>query len=186
MTYIFISLRGAVAYAVITQVWLIVYAASLRRVQGPTNLQVRRPNAVTRKLLSGPKKMACPVVAPAGGVDIHNDSGYRRLTGDADDEEKGYGIRGASLLRRGNTQNGTAVMQLVDAYCKVHRLQVRSKYSAETLASAQHLEDCYPAVVTRREFKMGAAPPPEELKNVLEKGGLCIKVFLTIDDESVF
>ena len=31
-------------------------------------------------------------MTPTGEIDIHSDSGYRRLTGDADDETKGYGI----------------------------------------------------------------------------------------------
>ena len=119
-------------------------------------------------------------------MDIHSDSGYRRLTGDAEDDEKGYGIRGANLLRRGNTRGGKPVIHLVDAYCKSHRLQVRSSYSAETLAAAHNLEDCYPTIVTLHEIKAGATLSPDALKNVLEKGGLCIKVFLTIDAESVF
>eukprot|EP00959_Pyramimonas_sp_CCMP1952_P266211 5565703-Pyramimonas_sp.AAC.1 len=35
----FVSLRGALAYAPITQAWLLVYAASLQRVQESTNIQ---------------------------------------------------------------------------------------------------------------------------------------------------
>ena len=53
----FVSLRGALAYALITQVWLMVYVVSLQRIQEPTNIQVRRLNAITRKLQAGPKKI---------------------------------------------------------------------------------------------------------------------------------
>eukprot|EP00959_Pyramimonas_sp_CCMP1952_P354957 7435462-Pyramimonas_sp.AAC.1 len=85
-------------------------------------------------------------MTPTGEVDLHSDPGYRRQSGDADDEVKGYGILGANLLRRGNTPSGKPVAHLIDAYCKPHRLQVRSSYSAETPAAAHKLEDCYPTI----------------------------------------
>eukprot|EP00959_Pyramimonas_sp_CCMP1952_P067182 1402269-Pyramimonas_sp.AAC.2 len=66
-------------------------------------MQVRRLNATTRKLQACPKKIVYHAMTPTGEVDLHSDSGCRRLSGDADDEVKGYGIRGAGLLRRGNT-----------------------------------------------------------------------------------
>ena len=74
----------------------------------------------------------------------------------------------------------------MDAYCnKSHRLQVRSSYSAETLAADHNLEDSYPTIVTLHELHSGQLTPTQ-LKNVLEIGGLDIKVTLTIDAESVF
>ena len=56
----FVSLRGALAHALITQVWPMVYVVSLQRVQEPTNLQVRRLNAITRNLQSDPKTNCLP------------------------------------------------------------------------------------------------------------------------------
>eukprot|EP00959_Pyramimonas_sp_CCMP1952_P091721 1920069-Pyramimonas_sp.AAC.1 len=53
----FVSLRGALAYALITQIWLMEYVVSLQRVQEPTNIQARRLNAITRKLQACPKKI---------------------------------------------------------------------------------------------------------------------------------
>eukprot|EP00959_Pyramimonas_sp_CCMP1952_P253741 5301111-Pyramimonas_sp.AAC.1 len=113
-------------------------------------------------------------MTPTDGVDLHSDSGYRRLSGDADDEVKGYGIRGANLLRRGNTPSGKLVVHLFDAYCKSHRLQVRSSYSAETPAAARNLEDSYPTIVTLRELHAGPLTPTQ-VKDVLVLGGLSIK-----------
>ena len=107
-------------------------------------------------------------MTPTDEVDIHSDSGYRRLTGDADDDEKGYGIRGANLLRRGNAHGGRSVVHLVDIYCWTNRLQVRSSYSAETPTAAHNLKNCYPTIAILREIKMGATLAPEALKNVLE------------------
>eukprot|EP00959_Pyramimonas_sp_CCMP1952_P438115 9171854-Pyramimonas_sp.AAC.1 len=62
-------------------------------------------------------------MTPTGEVDLRSDSGYRRLSGDADNEVKGYGICGAKLLRRGNTPVGAPVVHLIDAHCKSRRLQ---------------------------------------------------------------
>merc|ERR1712086_30635 len=76
-------------------------------------------------------------------------------------------------------------VHLIEACCKSHRLQVRSSYSAETLAAAHNLEDCYPTIVTLHELHAGPLAPTQ-LKNILEIGGLSIKVTLTIDAESVF
>eukprot|EP00959_Pyramimonas_sp_CCMP1952_P103587 2166333-Pyramimonas_sp.AAC.1 len=117
------------------------YVVSLQRVQEPTNMQVRRLNAITRKLQACPKKTIYQSMTPTGEVDLRSDSGYRRLSGDADCQVKGHGTRGANLLRRGSTPSGKPVVHLIDAHCKSRRLQVRSNYSAETFAAARNLED---------------------------------------------
>eukprot|EP00959_Pyramimonas_sp_CCMP1952_P375193 7857805-Pyramimonas_sp.AAC.1 len=59
------------------------------------------------------------------------------------------------MLRRGSTPSGKPVVHLTDACCKSHRLQVRPRFSAETLAAARNLEDCYPATVTLHELHAG-------------------------------
>eukprot|EP00959_Pyramimonas_sp_CCMP1952_P337814 7074287-Pyramimonas_sp.AAC.1 len=132
-----------------------VDVVSLQRVQEPTNIQVRRLSAITRKLQACPTKIVYQSMTPTGEIDLHSDSGYRRLSGDADDEGKVYGIRGANLLRRGTAPSGKPIVHLSDTHCKSHRLQARSIYSAETLAAAHNLEDCYPTIVTLRELHAG-------------------------------
>eukprot|EP00959_Pyramimonas_sp_CCMP1952_P359386 7525230-Pyramimonas_sp.AAC.2 len=82
----FVSFRGALACALIAQIWLMVYVVSLQRVQEPTNIQAGRLNAITRQLPACPKKIVDQAVNPTGDVDLHSDSGYRRLSGDADDD----------------------------------------------------------------------------------------------------
>ena len=76
----FASLRGAIAYTVLTQDWIKVYVVALQRVQHPTNLQVRRLNALTRKLQKTPQKLRCPAMKCLGKCDLHSDSDYRRIT----------------------------------------------------------------------------------------------------------
>ena len=120
MSDMFVSLRGALAYVRLTQVWLMVYVVPLQRVQEPTNLQVRRLNAITGKFQPDSKKLIYQAMTQTGEVDLRSDSGHRRLDGDADTEIKGRGIRGANLLRRGRAQAGKPVVHLVDAHCKSH------------------------------------------------------------------
>eukprot|EP00959_Pyramimonas_sp_CCMP1952_P136241 2850734-Pyramimonas_sp.AAC.2 len=48
------------------------------------------------KLQACPKKIVYQAMTLTGKVDLHSNSGYRRLNGDANDHVKGYGIRGQS------------------------------------------------------------------------------------------
>ena len=79
---------GALAYTTLTQTWIMVYIVSLQRVQSPTNLDVRRLNALTRKLQQSPQTLVFPAMKCLATVDLHSDSGYRRMTGEEDDEIK--------------------------------------------------------------------------------------------------
>eukprot|EP00959_Pyramimonas_sp_CCMP1952_P018017 381805-Pyramimonas_sp.AAC.1 len=155
----FVSLRGALAYALPTQVWLMVRVVSLQKIQERANLQVMRLNAVTRKLISSPKRIAFPRMKLTDEVDMHSDSVYRKPTGEEGDETKGYGIRGANVLRRGSLPQGKSVVHLCDGLCKSHRLQVRPSYAAEALAAARNLDECYPTLITLHELKAGALTP---------------------------
>lgn len=106
-------------------------------------------------------------------------------------------MRGLNVLRRGiarrraPTSTDTcpnrkvSAVHLIDSACKSHRLQIRSSYSAETLAATHGLEDAYPTMITLHELRHGILSP-EELKNLREIGGLGIRVTLTIDAESVY
>ena len=181
---LFVSLRGALAYCTLTQAWIQVYIVSLQRVQQPKNLDIRRLNAVTRKLQSSPKKLVFPAMQCKGMLDIHTDSGYRRMT--EVDDEKGYGMRGLCLLRQGirRDKNGECC-HLLDSICRSHKLTIRSSYAAETLAIAHGVDDAYPTLVTISELKHGVLSPTQ-LKSLREKGGLGIRVVLTTDAESVY
>eukprot|EP00959_Pyramimonas_sp_CCMP1952_P259732 5430683-Pyramimonas_sp.AAC.1 len=66
VAYMFVSLRGALACALITQIWLRVYVASLERVHEPTNIQGRRLNAIARMLKACPKKIVHQAMTPTG------------------------------------------------------------------------------------------------------------------------
>jgi len=190
---LFVSLRGALAYTTLTQAWIQVYIVSLQRVQEPTNLDVRRLNAITRKLQKEPQKLVFVAMACKGEVDLHADSGYRRIT-DAEDE-KGYGMRGLCLLRRGERRNNKVMhgnvhlskeaIHLLDSVCKSHRLTVRSSYGAEMIAVSHGYDDAFPTLITLVELKHGVLKP-EELKRYREEGGMKLRVTMTTDAESVY
>merc|ERR1712086_862475 len=179
----FVSLRGALAYTTLTQAWIQVYIVALQRVQVPTNLDVRRLNAVTRKLQKTPQKTVFPFMKCAGKVDLHTDSGYRRM--EQVDDVKGYGMRELCLLRRGEKRDKSPAVHLLDSICRSHRLTIRSSYGAETLAAAHGFDDAFPTLVTVEELKRGVLDPTE-LKMLREQGGLKLSITLTTDAESVY
>ena len=171
------------AYTTLTQAWIQVYIVALQRVQTPTNLDVRRLNAVTRKLQKTLQKTVFPSMTCAGEVDLHTDSGYRRM--ELVDDVKGYGMRGLCLLRRGMKRDKSRAVHLLDSICKSHRLTIRSSYGAETLAAAHGFDDAYPTLVTLSELKHGVLTPLQ-LKQCREQGGLKLTIILTTDAESVY
>ena len=146
----FVSLRGALAYCALTQVWILAYIVALQRVPEPTKTDIRRLNAVTRKLQRGPKTLVFPVIHFLRGIDILGDNGYRRIRG-TDDDVKGYGVRGVSVLRRGQDHKGQARVHLVDAICKLHRIRVSSSYGAEGLDASRAVDNAYPTPVSLQE-----------------------------------
>ena len=180
----FVSLRGALAYTTLTQAWIQVYIVALQRVQEPTNLDVRRLNAITRKLQKDPQKLIFVGMKCSDTVDIHTDSGYRRM--DTTEDVKGYGIRGCVVLRKGlKFKTNEPAVHLLDSICKSHRLVIRSSYGAELLAATHGCEDAMPSLYALVEIKHGVMTPTA-LKDIREKGGLQLKVILTIDAESVY
>ena len=92
---------------------------------------------------------------PAHAVHIHSGSGYRKLTGEGEDDIKGYGIRGANILRRGGAPSGKPAVHMFGSLSKSRRLQVRSSYAAEALAAAHNLDEAYPTIITLRELMRG-------------------------------
>jgi len=179
----FVSLRGALAYTTLTQAWMQVYIAALQRVQTPTNLDVRRLNAVTRKLQQKPRKLIFKAMTCSKACDIHTDSGYRKVT--TDDDTKGYGIRGLCLLRKGIGRTKTPVVHLLESLCKSHRLTIKTRFGSELIAAAHGLDDIYSTLVTIAELPHGRITA-QQLKSIREHGGLPLEITLTTDSEDVY
>eukprot|EP00959_Pyramimonas_sp_CCMP1952_P473298 9501495-Pyramimonas_sp.AAC.1 len=60
------NLTGALDYALITQVWLMGHAVSLQHVQEPTNMQIQRLSAITKKLQACHKNIGYHAMTPTG------------------------------------------------------------------------------------------------------------------------
>ena len=174
-----------------------MYIVALQRVQKPTNLEVRRLNAVVRKMQKEPQKLIFQAMKCLSQIDIHTDSGYRRL--DSAEDIKGYGMRGLCLFRRGkrfqqDRGNATAerdlaklsddnVVHLLDSICRSHRLTIRSSYGAEMIAASHGMDDAFPTMVTLVELKHGVLKP-EQLKRYREQGKLPLTTSLQVIDQS--
>ena len=75
-----------------------------------------------------------------GEVDLHTDSGYRRVNGD-NDEVKGQGMRGMNIIRRGTRLDGKG-----DA---VHLLDLQEPPPADT-QQLRRRNDCCSQRLRRR------------------------------------
>ena len=62
----------------------------------PTSLDVRRLNAIARKLQREPQKLIFEATICSRGCDVHTNSGFMRMAEVAG--VKGYGMRGLRLL----------------------------------------------------------------------------------------
>ena len=116
-------------------------------------------------------------------VDLHVDAAYRRQTTE-DGIQKGYGLRGLNVIRRG-FHNHIPIVHLVESVSKSLRLAVRSSYSSELIGAAHGFDDAYPTLVTLHELNHGVLSP-SQLRSFRENGGIKIDVTLTVDAESVF
>eukprot|EP00973_Karenia_brevis_P092083 12410677-Karenia_brevis.AAC.1 len=115
-------------------------------------------------------------------MDIHTDSGYRRIHNAED--IKGYGVRGMCLLRHGLNSSGKGVAHLMDSVCKSHMLTIRSSCGAALLAASHGFDDTYPTIITAIKLRDGVLPTGK-LKEFRERGGVSLKVILTLDAASV-
>eukprot|EP00959_Pyramimonas_sp_CCMP1952_P211471 4425630-Pyramimonas_sp.AAC.1 len=96
-----------------------------------------------------------------GEVDLHSDSGYRRLRGDVEDEARGHGVRGqtcygvdARLLVSPSSMLSTRAAS--PAACRSARATQRKH-----LAATCNLEDCYLTIVTLHELHAGPLTPTQ-------------------------
>ena len=89
LQWAFMSLLGAVAYALITHHWVSVYVVALqRRAQKALCLHVRRLNAVVRAVQRNPARVVLQAMKCSSGLEGHSDSAF------AKEQDKGYGLRG--------------------------------------------------------------------------------------------
>ncbi|CAE8594372.1 unnamed protein product [Polarella glacialis] len=181
LTAKFWSLLGALAYALMTQHWLAVYVISLQRVtHKPLIIHVRRLNALIRVVQKTPAHILFRAMNCQRQVEAHSDSGFSK------EQEKGYGIRGANIMRKGVERcSGDVVYHLVESQCQSHKHVTRSTFSAETLAAVAAADSLIPVGLTFHEIVHGPCSP-SQARRLREEGGYAFNSVLTVDAMSLF
>ena len=151
LSELFRSLLGAAAYSLITQFWLMVYIVSLqRKLKAPLIIHVRRLNAVVRVAQKRPAMIIYKAMNPTDTLEVHSDSGFSK------EQESGYGIRGANLLRHGTClKDGLPAIHMLDSQCRSHKHVTRCSFSAETRAAVISADEVLALAMTLHEVRFG-------------------------------
>ena len=181
LTAMFWSLLGALAYALTTQHWLAVYVVALQRVtQCPKVGDIRKLNVYVRMAQVKKAHILFRAMKCLRLIDTHSDSSFKK------EQEKGYGMRGANYLRKGQaTPSGEHVWHLLQSECKSHKLVTRSTFSSETLAAVGAADTLIMLLVTMHELQTGPLTKYQS-RMLREEGGLCFRSILTVDAMSLF
>ena len=178
---LYMSLLGAVAYALISQAWAAVFVISLqRRTSNPLNIHVRRLNI----LLAAMQKLKCNLVFPAMTC-ARKLLAYSDASFDKESESKGYGMRGTVFLRMGTQAGGKSVCHLLDAQSQSLKLVTRSTFSSETLAAVGTVDNLVPWLFTLHEVHTGPLTP-EQARGLRERGGFSMESELLVDAMNLF
>ena len=178
---LFWSLLGAVAYSLMTQHWIAVYVIALQReTSQPKIIHVRRLNAVVRALQKKPAHIVFPSMKCAKHLLAHSDSGFSK------EQDKGYGIRGANIMRKGySKKTGNVVYHLLDSVSRSHKQVTRSTFSSETLACVACADDLIPILLTFHEIERGTVNAAQA-RELRENGNFAFKSTLSVDAMSLF
>ena len=178
---LFWSLLGAVAYTLMTQHWIAVYVIALQReTSSPKIIHIRRLNAVVRALQKCPAHIVYPRMECVKHLLAHSDSGFSK------EQDKGYGIRGANIMRQGKSKStGNKVYHLLDSVSRSHKNVTRSTFSSETLACVACADDLIPMLVTFHEMEKGTVTAAQA-RELRENGNFAFKSTLSVDAMSLF
>ena len=205
---LFMSLLGAVAYALMTRIDVAVFVCAMQRViHKPKVIHVKRLNAVLRWTQANPTRLN---LRPATGPS------HLRCVGDAafkKEEEAGHSLRGALSLRSfSDTNHGvpnlktannlsdkqtvanhsnpsiftqSCVIHIADAICKAQRHVTRSTFSSELLSASGTVDHGMLLAPSLHEF-MAGAQSAAQAKTLRETGGWNVKLSLYVDAMSVY
>ena len=178
---LFWSLLGAVAYTLLTQVWISCFVIALQRVtHKPTILHVKRLNVVVRAIQSRPQRVRYRRMVCGRHLEIHADSAF------AKEDSKGYAMKGTNFMRRGIDRNtGDEVWHLLEGTAQSHKNVVRSTFGAELFAITSAADNLIPLLVTLEEFASGSLSTGVA-KRLREEGGWCFRSVLVTDSMSLF
>ena len=178
---LFWSLLGAVAYTLLTQVWISCFVIALQRVtHKPTILHVKRLNVIVRAIQAKPQRIRYRQMDCDRHLEVHADSAF------AKEDSKGYALKGVNVLRRGtDRRTHEQVWHLLEGTAQSHKNVVRSTFGAELFAITGAADNLIPLLVTLQEFCLGSRSTGEA-KRLREEGGWCFRSVLVTDSMSLF
>ena len=186
---LFMSLLGAVAYALMTRVDIAVFACALQRVtHKPQVIHVKRLNAVLRWMQANPKRIWFRRMAGETHLRCVGDAAFRK------EETEGRSLRGALFLRAVSGRElpettaiytSTSPVHLIDAVCKSQRHVTRSTFSSELLSACDTVDHGMLLALTVHELTAGVQSCVQS-KTLRESGGWNVKLALYVDAMSVF
>ena len=114
------------------------------------------------------------------GYLAQSDSGFSK------EQDKGYGIRGANIMRKGSCRStGRDVYHLLESVSRSHKQVTRSTFSSETLAAVACADDLIPTLMTFQEIQNGTVNATQA-RELRENGNFAFKATLSVDAMSLF
>ena len=189
LVQLFMSLLGAVAYALMTRVDIAVFVCALQRVtHKPQIIHIKRLNAVLRWMQANPKRIWFRRMTGETHLRCVGDAAFRK------EETEGRSLRGALFLRAvcvGTLPEATAAytssspVHIIDAVCKSQRHVTRSTFSSELLSACDTVDHGMLLALTMHELTAGVQSCIQS-KTLREAGGWNVKLALYVDAMSVF
>ena len=205
---LFMSLLGAVAYALMARIDVAVFICAMQRVaRKPKVIHVKRLNAVLRWMQANPKRLIFRLATGPSHFRCVGDAAFKEK------EEAGHSLWGALFLRSfSDTNHGVSnpkavdylsdeqtianhsnptvftqscVIHIVDAICKAQRHVTRFAFSSELLSASDTVVLGMLLALALHEFTAGAQSAAEA-KALRETGGWNVKLSLYVGAMSVY
>jgi hypothetical protein len=197
---LYMSLVGAVAWAMLTRVDMCIYCvACQRRTQTAQLIHVRRLNAIVRHMQRNPMRLRYRRQRGHTMLRIVSDSAFKR------EDESGHAIKGALFLRvatkhsQAETNTRGAISQATDIWCPgelmtVHVLDftvrkqrhvTRSTFGAELFAACDAADQGMLIATLIHQIRTGACSVTIA-RDLREHGGWAVQMVLAIDAYRVF
>ena len=186
---LFMSLVGAIAYALLTRIDTAVFVAALQRsTQDCDIIHVRRANAIVRWMQSTPKAISYKRLDTKSPMHLRciSDSAFKR------EEDSGHAIKGALFLRCSTQQNSDGSIKscatkchILDYYCRKQRHVTRSTFGAELFGACDGADQGMLLCQLLHEVQHGACSHASA-RELREQGAWGTRMILAIDAMSVF
>ena len=178
----FRSLRGAVAYTLLTRADVSVYVVFLQRQQETTTNfgHIKMVNLIVKRLQEHPEKLHYGYLGPNTTFLVVTDAAFKK------EDDTGHALKGTIILRRARGKLGSCLVHVIDFLTKRVGNVTRSTFSAELFSLC---DACDHAMILRQichEFVTGPITAMEARDLREGKSSSNVQIELAIDAMSVF